>query len=53
MVPQGSLLGLAPFDVLVGDMDSGIEAGGTTLCGAVDSLEGRDGIHRVLGRLQR
>ena len=46
--PQGSGLGLAVFDIFVGDMDSGIEctlsknAENTELCGAVNMLEGRD-----------
>lgn len=45
MAPQGSLLGLAPCRVFVGDIDSRIEgtlsksADDTTLCGAVDTVE--------------
>ena len=38
-IPQGSVLGPALFNIFGGDMDSGIE---TKLCGAVDTLEGRD-----------
>ncbi|GAB0208936.1 mitochondrial enolase superfamily member 1 [Grus japonensis] len=51
-VPQG-------FIIFVGDMDSGIEctlskfADDTKLCGAVDTLEGRDAIQRDLDRLER
>jgi len=58
-IPQGSVLGLALFSIFVGNMDSGIErslsklADDTKLCGAVDTLEGRDAIQRHLGRLER
>lgn len=47
-ITQGSLLGLALFNVFVSDTDSGIEctlnkfANNTKLCGAVYMLEGRD-----------
>ncbi|PKU38679.1 rna-directed dna polymerase from mobile element jockey-like [Limosa lapponica baueri] len=58
-IPQGSALGPVPFNIFVGNMDVGIEctlskfANGTKLCGAINTLEGRDGIQRNLDRLER
>ncbi|GAB0190539.1 mitochondrial enolase superfamily member 1 [Grus japonensis] len=52
--PQGSVLGLALFNIFVRDMDSRIECtDNTKLCGTDDVLEGRDAIQTDLDRLER
>ncbi|PKU43576.1 pol- hypothetical protein [Limosa lapponica baueri] len=58
-VLQGSVWGLMLFNTCVGNMDGGIDctfsefADDTKLCGAVNTLEGRDAIQRDLDRLER
>ncbi|KAK4817543.1 hypothetical protein QYF61_019500 [Mycteria americana] len=53
----GLVLGLALFNIFVGNMDSGIECTlskfDTKLCGAVNTLEGRDAIQGDLDRIER
>ena len=57
-IPQGPLLGLVLCNILVGNMESGIEctfskfADDTKLSGAADMLEGQDVIQRDLDRLK-
>jgi len=58
-VPQGSVLETVLFNTFVSNMDSGIEctlsksANTTKLCGAVDTLKGRDAIQSDLDRTER
>ena len=52
-------MGPALFNIFVSHMDSGLECtlskfvNNTRLCGAVNTLEGRDAIQRDLDRLER
>ncbi|KAJ7422991.1 hypothetical protein BTVI_11596 [Pitangus sulphuratus] len=56
--PQGSALGLTLLNTFVIDRDSGVEctirgfADDTKLCGAVNTLEGRDAFQRDLDGLE-
>lgn len=58
-IPQGSDLGLMLFNIFLRSMDHGTECilnkfdGDTTLCGAIDILQGRDAIQRDFGRFER
>lgn len=53
-IPQGLVLGLALFNIIISDMDSGIEwTLSTVLFGTVNIQEGRDAIYREFGRLEK
>jgi len=58
-IPQESIVAPALFNIFVSDMESGTEctlsksADDTRLCGVAETLEGRDTIHRDLGKLER
>lgn len=57
-IPQGLVLGVAPFNIFVGNMDKGMECTlsrftiNVKLSGVVNTLDGRDAIQRDIDRLE-
>lgn len=57
--PLGAVLQIALYNVFVGNMDNGTEstlsmfADDTKMCGAINTLDGKNALQRDFGKLER